>query len=77
MSLQVKVKKWGSSLAVLIPGQFAKMNHIQAGSLIKLDGIEVVGARRRYKASDLMREFKAQHRHGEVDIGDPVGKEVW
>jgi hypothetical protein len=30
-----------------------------------------------YKASDLMANFKPEHRHGEWDLGGPVGKEIW
>ena len=33
MSMPVKVKKWGSSMAVLIPSQFAKMRKIDVGTL--------------------------------------------
>ena len=77
MSMPVKVKKWGSSMAVLIPGQFAKLKHIEVGSVIELESIEVLTSKRRYKASDLLAQFKPEHRHDEYDLGGPVGKEVW
>jgi len=78
MATPVKVKKWGSSMAVLIPSQFAKMRKINIGSVIDLEPVKVVKAkRRRYKLSELMAKFKPQHRHGEWDLGDPVGKEIW
>jgi len=32
--------------------------------------------RSRYKMSELMADFKPEHRHGEWDIGPPVGKEI-
>ena len=73
-----KVKKWGSSMAVLIPSQFAKMRHIDVGSVLDLEPVQVVKPRRkRYKLSELMAKFKPEHRHGEWDLGEPVGKEVW
>jgi antitoxin component of MazEF toxin-antitoxin module len=79
MATPVKVKKWGSSMAVLIPSQFAKMRDIDVGSVIDLEPVRVVKPRRhrRYKLSELMAEFKPKHRHGEWNLGRPVGKEIW
>jgi antitoxin component of MazEF toxin-antitoxin module len=78
MPTQVEVKKWGSSMAVLIPSKFAKMRHIDVGSVLDLEPVQVVKTRRRrYKLSELMAEFKPEHRHGAWDLGEPVGKEVW
>jgi len=77
VSTPVKVKKWGSSMAVLIPSQFAKMRRIEVGSVIDLEPVRVVKKRRRYKLSELLARYKPLHRHGEWDLGGPVGKEVW
>ena len=79
MAMPVKVKKWGSSMAVLIPGQFAKMHEIAVGSILDLETVKVVKPkrRRRYKIDELMKDFKPEHRHGEWDIGPPVGREIW
>jgi antitoxin component of MazEF toxin-antitoxin module len=79
MATPVKVKKWGSSMAVLIPSQFAKVRDIEIGSIIDLEPVQVVqpGKRRRYKLSQLVAQFKPKHRHAEWDIGGPVGKEIW
>ncbi len=77
MPTPVKVKKWGSSMAVLIPSQFAKMRKIEIGSVLDLEPVRVVRKRRRYKLSELMAKYKPEHRHGEWDLGGPVGKEVW
>jgi antitoxin component of MazEF toxin-antitoxin module len=78
MSTPVKVKKWGSSMAVLIPSQFAKTRRIDVGSVIDLEPIKVVKPKRqRIKMSELMAKFKPEHRHEAWDVGDPVGKEYW
>jgi antitoxin component of MazEF toxin-antitoxin module len=78
MATPVTVKKWGSSMAVLIPSQFAKMRRIDVGSVIDLEPVKVLKSkRRRYTAAELMAGFKPEHRHGEWDLGGPVGKEVW
>jgi antitoxin component of MazEF toxin-antitoxin module len=83
MATPVKVKRWGSSMGVLIPSQFAKLREIDVGTVIDLEPIRVVKPRRRprrhrrYKLSELMAKFKPQHRHGEWDAGGPVGREIW
>ena len=77
MATPVKVKKWGSSMAIVIPSQFAKTRRIDVGMTIDLGPVRVVKSRRRYKLSELMAQFKPKHRHGEWDLGQPVGKEVW
>jgi hypothetical protein len=33
--------------------------------------------RQRLKLSKLMAAYKRRHRHGEWNLGKPVGKEVW
>ena len=77
MATPVKVKKWGSSMAVLIPSQFAKTRKIDIGTVIDLEPVHVVKTRKRYKLSELLADFKLKHRHGEWDLGGPVGKEMW
>lgn len=74
----MKVKKWGSSMAVLIPEQFAEMRDIEVGTVLDIGHVRVVKSRRRrYKLSELVRPYKPQHRHGEWKLGGPVGREVW
>jgi len=70
-------------MAVLIPSQFAKIRDITVGSIVDLEKIQVVDPprrrrrRRRYKLSELLAGYKPKHRHGEWDLGGPVGKEIW
>ncbi|MGD0387387.1 MAG: AbrB/MazE/SpoVT family DNA-binding domain-containing protein [Tepidisphaeraceae bacterium] len=78
MATHVRVKKWGSSMAVLIPSQFAKMRDIHVGTVIDLEPVRIVKTRRRrYKLSQLVAQFKPKHRHGEWHLGAPVGREIW
>ena len=80
MATPVKVKKWGSSMAVLIPNQFAKSREIGIGTVLDLEAVRVVKPkrrRRRYKLADLMAKFKPEHRHPEWNLGNPVGREIW
>lgn len=78
MATPVRVKKWGSSMAVLIPSQFAKVRKIAVGTVIDLEPVRVVQPkRRRYRLSELMAGYKRKHRQGEWELGGPVGNEVW
>jgi len=78
MAMPVKVKKWGDSMAVLIPSQFARLRKIAVGCVIDIEPVRLVREkRRRYRLSELMAGFKRRHRHGEWDLGGPVGKERW
>jgi antitoxin component of MazEF toxin-antitoxin module len=78
MPTPVKVKKWGSSMAVLIPSQFAKMRQIDVGSVLDLEPVRVVSAKHsRYTLKQLMTGYKPRHRHREWKTGAPVGKEIW
>ncbi len=78
MAMPVKVKKWGDSMAILIPSQFAKLRKIAVGSVIDIEPVRVVQAkRRRYRLPELMAGFKRGQCQGEWELGGPVGKEVW
>lgn len=78
MATPVKVKKWGSSMAILIPRQFAKRRAIEIGTTIDLESMKVVKSKaKRIKLADLMAKFRPEHRHGEWNLGEPVGREVW
>jgi antitoxin component of MazEF toxin-antitoxin module len=78
MATPVKVKKWGSSMAVLIPSQFARARKIRVGAMLGLEPVRVLKPRpRRYKLSELMAHFKPEHRHGEWELGNLAGKEIW
>jgi antitoxin component of MazEF toxin-antitoxin module len=78
----VKMKKWGSSMAVLIPRHFARTRRIEVGTLLDIESVAVVksprrGRRRRLKLSELMAHFRPSHRQGVWDVGNSVGREVW
>jgi antitoxin component of MazEF toxin-antitoxin module len=78
MAIPVEVKKWGNSMAVLIPGQFARSRKIHVGAMIDLEPVRVVKPRRRrYKLSELVAKMKPEHRHTEWDLGRPAGREIW
>ena len=77
MATPAEVKKWGSSMAVVIPRQFAKSRRIAVGSVIDLEPVRLVHPRRRYRLAELLTRYKRSHRHGEWNAGGTAGKEIW
>jgi antitoxin component of MazEF toxin-antitoxin module len=55
MPTLVKVRKWGNSLAVIIPTDYVKARNIQLGTLLDLESVRVMKPRRkRFKLSELV-----------------------
>ena len=80
--MQTKIQKWGNSLGLRIPKSFAAEAQMEEGSTVDLsvaDGELVVKPLRprKYVLRDLLRAVDAKNLHGEVDAGDPVGREAW
>jgi antitoxin MazE len=80
--MQTKIQRWGNSLGLRIPRSFAEEAGVEAGSQVDIsvrDGDLVVSAakRRRYRLSELLAKITTKNLHGEVDTGEPIGREVW
>ncbi len=80
--MQTKIQRWGNSLGLRIPRALAEEAGVSAGSDVTLsirDGELVARPARRvsYRLDDLLRKMNARNRHEEVDMGGPVGREVW
>ena len=76
------ISKWGNSLAVRIPQQFAKDIDLAEGTEIEfliIDGTLVIKPqrRKRYSLTELVEEITLENLHGEVDDGDAAGNEAW
>lgn len=79
--MRVLVKKWGNSASVRIPAS------VMAAAKLKLDqevdvreeaGRIVIDPVRpaEYVIADLVTGITDENRHGEIDFGPPVGKEI-
>jgi antitoxin MazE len=79
--MTTQVGKWGNSLAVRIPGTYAKELDLHEG--VELEVTRVDGGlllrlcRRNYTLAELLDGIKPEHLHGETDWGPPVGREAW
>lgn len=80
--MESHVRKWGNSLALRIPKALAVEAGISEGSAveIELDGdtLSVRALRiEDYSLEDLLAGVTPQNRHGEIETGGSVGREVW
>jgi antitoxin MazE len=79
--MQTQVGKWGNSLAVRIPGSYARDLELKEG--MELDVAVVEGAillrprRAVYTLEELVSQITPENVHGETDWGRPVGGEAW
>lgn len=76
------VSKWGNSRALRIPKELALESGLDFGSKVELileDGeLRIVPVKEpRYTLEELVAQITPENRHGEIDIGPAVGKEVW
>lgn len=76
------ISKWGNSRALRIPKQMALDSGLDFGSKVELileEGqLRIVPVKEpRYTLEELVAQITPENRHGEIDWGPPVGKEVW
>ena len=78
--MKATIQKWGNSLGVRIPKVMADDLKLQNGSEVELledsDQI-IIQPHRKPKLDDLLSAINEDNLHGEVNSGDPAGKEIW
>ena len=79
--MNTQVGKWGNSLAVRIPGVYARELDLKEGTeldMTRVNGGLLLRPRKRdYTLEELLQQIKPENIHGETDWGPPVGGEVW
>lgn len=80
--MQTKIQKWGNSLALRIPRSFALDARLKQNSVVEIsleDGRLVIKpvVPAAYRLDMLMALVKPGNIHREMEVGKPVGKEVW
>lgn len=76
-----KTAQWGNSIGVRIPRALAKKAGIGANTTIEIDNTEegiIIKSvdKQEYSLKELVAGITAKNRHGEIDYGKPVGKEL-
>lgn len=81
METQV-LAKWGNSLGLRIPASMAKQAGLAVGTNVTvafIDGALVIKpeCKKKYTLDELLEEMTPEQVYAEVDMGAPVGHEVW
>ena len=79
--MQVRVQKWGNSLAVRIPKALAEDADVKEGTVLNLAVSEgkVVATpveRKKLSLKQLLAKVTRKNLHAEVDFGPSVGREI-
>lgn len=80
--MDVKIQKWGNSLALRIPKNFADETGISEGSSveIKLEKSKIIISklkkRKKYNLKDLLEGINKSNLHSETSTGKSVGNEI-
>jgi antitoxin MazE len=79
-----KIQKWGNSQGIRIAKNLLSEAQLDVGDEVDIsvkEGIMVVTPakriRGRYNLKDLVAHIPKGHEPGEVEWGEPTGKEVW
>ncbi len=80
--METRVRKWGNSLGLRIPKSIAEQTGVKEGSAVNLsvedDRLVITPVQvEAYRLADLLERVTDENLHGEIDFGDPVGREVW
>ncbi len=79
--MNTQVGKWGNSLAVRIPGTYAKELNLQEGMEVEMTrvngGLLLRPRRPKYTLEQLLEQITPENIHGETDWGPAVGRESW
>jgi antitoxin MazE len=79
-----RIQKWGNSQGLRIAKNLLSEAQLDVGDEVDIsvkEGIMVVTPakriRGRYNLKELVAEIREDYKPGEVEWGDPIGKEIW
>jgi antitoxin MazE len=79
--MQTQVGKWGNSLAVRLPGAFAKDLGLKEGMELEISlangGLLLRRSAKDYSLDELVAGITPENVHEETDWGRAVGREAW
>ena len=80
--MRTKVQKWGNSLAIRIPKLFAQDIRLRNDDRVELfvrNGKLIISpiTDEEYTLEELLSGVTVDNVHSEIDMGKPVGKEIW
>lgn len=79
--MAAQVAKWGNSLGIRIPAPIANQVHLEEGTDITFDVVDnslvIRPKRHKYTLDELLKGVTPDNIHSEIDMGMPVGNEIW
>ena len=79
--MEIKIQKWGNSLAIRIPKSYIKDINLEQGSVIDIlkekDRIIIKPKQKKEKLHELLNNINNENIHEEIDTGDRSGNEIW
>jgi antitoxin MazE len=79
--MEVKVQKWGNSLAIRIPKVYAREINVDTGSRLTINRLDkrlILEPKQEEKSlKALLEKVTKENIHEEVDTGIRVGNEAW
>jgi antitoxin MazE len=79
--MHAQIGKWGNSLAVRIPGPYAKDLGLKEGTELEVtlvEGAILLRPRpKEFTLEELVAGITPENVHGETDWGEAVGRESW
>ena len=79
--MHTQVGKWGNSLAIRIPGAYARELELEEGTELVVSrvagGLLLSPRKREYHLDELLAQMKPEQIHGETDWGPAAGGETW
>ncbi len=81
--MKTKAQKWGNSLAVRVPKGITEQAGVAENDTLDIEvtegGVILLKPRRRqkYRLNDLLKGMTEENMPAEIDLGRPVGREVW
>lgn len=79
--MEIKIQKWGNSLAIRIPKSYIKDINLEQGSVINIlkekDRIIIKPKQKKEKLHELLSKINSENIHDEIDTGDSSGNEIW
>ena len=80
--MTTKIQKWGNSLAVRIPNEFAKNLNWSSGAIVSFQQLGnkmiITSNRPKYTLEQMVKGITKKNRHKSLWPNDkPRGKEVW
>ncbi|NOY54335.1 MAG: AbrB/MazE/SpoVT family DNA-binding domain-containing protein [Deltaproteobacteria bacterium] len=80
--MKTKAQKWGNSLSVRVPKGIAEKAGIRDEDMLDIDIengkiILIPIKKKEYQLKDLLKKITDENIHGEIDFGEPLGREIF